>query len=98
MECSAATPCTAIALVIGMLWRNRIFALAVVILSGCAKGPSLEAEQSNSQPLSSDPMFADACLIVTTGADRHGVRLPKEAIKAIKAELKDKKVDCQKSQ
>jgi hypothetical protein len=81
-----------------MLWRNRIFTLAVVVLSGCARGASLETEQSAGQPVSSDPKFADACLIATTGADRHGVRLPKGAIKAIKAELKDKKVDCEKSQ
>lgn len=51
----------------GMLWQNQIFALAILLLWGCARGPSLETEQTKGQPLSNSPEVADACLIATTG-------------------------------
>jgi hypothetical protein len=81
-----------------MLWQTGILALTAMLLTGCARGASLEPEQTNGQLSTDSPEIADACHIATTGADRHGVPLPKEALKAIRTELKDKKVDCSKSQ
>jgi hypothetical protein len=80
-----------------MLWQTGVLALAAMLLCGCAKGTSLEAEQTKGQISSDNPEIADACHIATTGADRQGVPLPKDALKAIRAELKDKNVDCTKS-
>jgi hypothetical protein len=80
-----------------MPWQIQIFALAAVLLSGCAGGGSLQAEQAKDQVSPDNPEIADACHIAKTGADRHGVPLPKEALKAIRSELKDKNVDCGKS-
>ena len=80
-------------------WRTifRRIPIAVLLLAGCASEPSLDAEQTKGQASPTSPEFAEACLIATTGADRHGVPLPKEALRAIRAELKDKKVDCPKA-
>jgi hypothetical protein len=80
-----------------MLWQTGIPVLAAMLLCGCARETSLEAEQIKGQISPVDPEIADACHIATTGADRHGVPLPKDALKAIRAELKDKNVDCTKS-
>jgi hypothetical protein len=80
-----------------MLWQTGVLALATMLLCGCARGTSLEAEQTKGQLSPDNPEMADACHIATTGADRHGVPLPKDALKAIRAELKDKNIDCRKS-
>lgn len=80
-----------------MLLQTGIFAVAAMLLCGCARETSLEAEQTKGRLSPDSPEIADACHIATTGADRHGVPLPKDALKAIRAELKDKNVDCNKS-
>lgn len=70
-------------------------ALGALLLAACSSAPSLDrAEELAPKMVASSPEDADACLISTTGADRNGVRLPKAAVKAIKAELKDRRVDC----
>jgi hypothetical protein len=81
-----------------MVFANPNLALAALLVAGCASKPSLDAEQTKGHPSSNSPEFVEACLIAKTGADRHGVPLPKEALKAIRAELEYKKVDCPKGQ
>jgi hypothetical protein len=79
----------------GMLRHPQILVLAALLLAACSNAPSLEkAEELATKPVASSPEDADACLISTTGADRNGVRLPKAAVKAVRAELKDRRVDC----
>jgi hypothetical protein len=94
-----STSCSGHSLDLGyfMLWQTGNLAFTAMLLCGCAGATSLEAEQTKSQLSPDNPEIADACHIATTGADRHGVPLPKEALKAIRAELKDKNVDCNKS-
>ena len=78
-----------------MCRKHRTLALGGLLLAACSNAPSLEtAEELAPKTVASSPADADACLISTTGADRNGVRLPKAAVKAIKAELKDRRVDC----
>src|SRR5262245_5819286 len=70
------------------------FAIAA-LLAACSGSPSLEkAEELAPKKVASSPEDTDACLISTTGADRNGVRLPKAAVQAIKADLKDRRIDC----
>ena len=78
------------------MWRTHgTVALAALLLAACSSAPSLDsAEELAPKTVASSPEDADACLISTTGADRNGVRLPKAAVKAIKAELKDRRVNC----
>ena len=71
------------------------FAIAALLLAACSSSPSLEkAEDLAPKKVASSPEDTDACLISTTGADRNGVRLPKAAVKAIKADLRDRRIDC----
>jgi hypothetical protein len=80
------------------MWRTThgTVTLGALLLAACSSAPSLDRaeELASKTVVASSPEDADACLISTTGADRNGVRLPKAAVKAIKAELKDRRVDC----
>jgi hypothetical protein len=78
-----------------MLQKLTISAIAALLLAACSSSPSLEkAEELVPKKVASTPEDADACLISTTGADRNGVRLPKAAVKAVRADLKERGIDC----
>lgn len=76
----------------------RKFGFVAVVLSGCTSSPSLENAQRTVAPQQSassqEEEYFDACVISETGADRNGVRLPKEAVRAIRFELERRQVDC----
>jgi hypothetical protein len=75
------------------IWLNS--GLIALLLSGCMSAPSLDTPQQrvDAQPLSNEQYY-DACFISKTGAVPNGQRLPKKAVKAIKAELARRQVDC----
>jgi hypothetical protein len=78
-----------------MFGMSRTFPIAGLLLAACSSAPPLEkAEELAPKTVATSPEDVDACLLSTTGADRNGVRLPKAAVKAVKAELKDRRIDC----
>jgi hypothetical protein len=69
--------------------------VTALLVAACSSGPSLEkTEELAPKTIASSPEDADACRISITGADRNGVRLPKASVKAVKAELKERRIDC----
>jgi starvation-inducible outer membrane lipoprotein len=70
--------------------------IVTFLLSACMSAPTLETAQQTTAPqqAANSQEYSDACAIVATGADRNGQRLPKRAVKAIKAELASRQVDC----
>ena len=74
---------------------SRTCAIAALLLAACSSSPSLEkAEDLAPKTVATTPEDADACRISQTGADRNGVRLPKAAVKAVKEDLKVRRIDC----
>lgn len=73
----------------------RTCAIAALLLAACSGSPSLEkAAEVAPKTVATSPEDTDACLISTTGADRNGVRLPKAAVKAVRADLEARRIDC----
>ena len=73
-----------------------ISCLVAVLLSGCMSASSLENSQQTAIPAqtASSEQYYDACVIAKTGTVPNGQRLPKETVKAIRAELERRQVDC----